>query len=75
MIRQCTNYVLSAGVGTLIDSSKRGCITSAEYSLAYEAIRDTVQKGFYMNGTLMLTMLSNTAAGNVMLTISVDTAC
>jgi hypothetical protein len=56
-------YMHTTGVNKLVESSKCGDITSEDYSVAYEEIRDTVQKGFYINGTLMLSMMSNTVAG------------
>jgi hypothetical protein len=54
---------LFSGVLTLIESSERGQITSDEYSTVHEEIRDSVKRGYYLNGTLLLTMLSNTVAG------------
>jgi len=59
----CYDSPRLAAVTALVASAQRGHITSEEYSNAYEEIKDTVDKGFYLNGTLLITMLSNTIAG------------
>lgn len=57
----------SLSVAALIKAAERGLITSDEYSATYDEIRDTAKKGYYLNGTLMLSMLSNTVAAIVLL--------
>mmetsp|Transcript_11778 Transcript_11778/g.19178 ORF Transcript_11778/g.19178 Transcript_11778/m.19178 type:complete len:438 (-) Transcript_11778:100-1413(-) len=57
----------SLSVAALIKIAERGLITSDEYSATFDEIRDTVKKGYYLNGTLLLSMLSNTVAAIVLL--------
>jgi hypothetical protein len=56
-------YYMLVDVEKLIVSSQRGQITSAEYSTTLEGIRDSVDNAFYINGTLLISMASNTIAG------------
>ena len=64
--RKCFGSVclnLTSGVENLILSSKRGLITSASYSSTRESIQQTVDDAYYVSGTLLICMLSNTVAG------------